>query len=73
MNCSKCGEKTQIIETRRTDCGVKRRHKCTVCDNQFFSVEMTMGAYNDLLKIQKEHKAILDFLATYPKDEKGGE
>lgn len=72
MNCSKCGERTQIFDTRYTSYGVRRRHKCTACDNRLVSVEITREVYNALLKIQKEHKAIIDFFAMYSKDEKGG-
>ena len=46
MNCTKCGKKTKVIDSRTTQKrGVKRRRECVRCKHRFTTHEMVDRNY----------------------------
>jgi transcriptional regulator NrdR family protein len=40
MLCPECGERTRIVDSRRTSGGVRRRRVCNGCEKRFTTMEI---------------------------------
>ena len=49
MNCPKCDGNSRTVETKPTESGRKRKHKCVNCSNIFYTIEITMDEYQSLM------------------------
>ena len=62
MKCPKCGGESEVLETRSTSYGRRRREKCNFCHHRFSTVEITKEEYEFLTGLAKNHKRIYDFV-----------
>lgn len=67
MTCNKCGNKTLVLETRGGPNQTVRRHVCTKCNTQFFTVEEKveyleglniLGFYRQILNRKKKERKL---------------
>ena len=56
MNCTKCGGKTKVVDSRAVPNGMRRRHECLSCGYRFNTIETTMDVYDELLHISEDIK-----------------
>lgn len=56
MDCPVCKRKSQIIDTRLSDYGVRRRHIYRSCGHRFTTVEIPMESYRFLADELKNSK-----------------
>lgn len=56
MTCTKCGEKTKVVDTRAVPNGTKRRLECLGCGHRFNTIETTIDIYDELIGISKDVK-----------------
>jgi transcriptional regulator NrdR family protein len=57
MGCE-CGGKTEVIDSRSTYLGIRRRRRCKACDSRFSTYEIGEDAYGVLLATEKSRKLL---------------
>lgn len=73
MKCPLCGAtNTLVVDSRPLEGGSlrKRRFECRDCKERFNTIEVTQGAYEELVAAGKEPSGVEE---EQPREEKGGE
>jgi len=60
--CPDCKAATQVVETRASEHGPRRRRQCVACRKRFTTIEVEIGSLDDLMLFQKKVKALMEEL-----------
>ena len=60
MNCSKCGERTLVVESRNDGEIIARKRKCVKCNHMFYTTEARRSDahfyFNEIVRSKKHAK-----------------
>ena len=72
MKCPECGGVCEVIDTRETTYGKRRRVQCKCCHHRFRTVEITADEYEYLVGLSNNYKQAYEFTKKVEELLKGG-